>query len=351
MKLLDIIAEHFIEEAKHPYEYLSADAQEVAKHIMAGLNIPKEEIKGDTKNRIIILSDRPRAEIFADLEKLGYKRYEGRKYIKSSGGGYVAPNGVQIIHKPLELSKQGGAGISNETIVVEHIQQALDQVSPLTVIFKGKNKDLTYKNVTGVTHIGKEGESKGWKGDIALQTKDGSKHISIKKDGGYRWESVVRRFRTTYEAFMNKAIAGEIPNLKLVPAKDNPRLLLMMSPSGKPYGRIFIKGHPELEPGSDTIYQMAFGPDHADIVQRTFSKGDFNLKGNVLTINSSKVMEDMKDFNEEDFPVIEFERNASKATRLDGIYQRGILMRTRPAGQAKGSSRANYLYVDYKDIM
>jgi len=341
--LLDLIAEHFLNEAKHPYEYLSATAKETAQDIMKALKIPKEEIGGATKNRVIVLSDKPRAEVFSSLEKMGYKRYEGTTYIGSSGGGFVSPTGVEIIHKSLAQSKTGGAGIENEQIAYEQIDKAFVSANPLTIVFKGKNKSITYNKVTSVTHIGKEGESKGWKGDIALHTEEGAKHISIKKDGGYRWESVVKRFRTTYETFMNKAVAGEIPNLELIPHKDNPRLLIMTSPSGKPYGRIFIKNHPDLEPGSDTIYQMAFGPDHADIVQRTFTEGDFELKGNVLTITCTKVLEDENDLDPDDLPVIEFERNASKATKLDGIYQRGILMRTRPAGQAKGTSRANYL--------
>ena len=351
MMLLDLIAEHFLEEAKKEFDYLSDTAKETAAELMAGLGIPKEEIKAYNKNRIIILSDKPRSEIFSQLEKLGYERIDSAKYVGSSGGGYVAPNGVEIIHKPLSQSKTGGAGVDNEIIVVDKVKEALAEQPNLTVIFKGKNKDLTYKNVTGIDHIGKEGEAKGWKGDLRLLTKDGEKHISIKQDGGYRWESVMKRFRPTFEAFMKKAMAGEIEELDLTPASENPKLLQMLDKSGRAYGRIFIQNHPDLAPGSKTIHDMAFGPDHADIVQKTFTDSDFSLKGDTLVIKSTKNMTDVKDFEEGDFPIVEFERNASKATKTEGMYGRGIVMRTRPIGQIKGGSRANYLYVDYKDII
>jgi len=180
--LLDLIAEHFLREAKKEFDYLSDRAKVVAATIMAGLDIPKEEIKAYSKNRIIILSDKPRAEIFAGLEKIGFTRIDPSKSVGSSGGGYESEDGVEIIHKPLGQSKTGGAGIENEDIVVTKVKEALEEQPNLTVIFKGKNKDLTYKNVTGIDHIGKEGESKGWKGDLRLLTKDGEKHISIKKD-------------------------------------------------------------------------------------------------------------------------------------------------------------------------
>lgn len=351
MKLLDLIAEYFISEAKKEFEYLSPRAQEVAGVIMAGLDIPKDEIKAHSKTRIIILSDKPRAEVFAGLEKLGFTRIDASKNVGSSGGGYESEDGIQIIHKPLGQSKTGGAGIANENIVVDRVKEALAEQPNLTVVFKAKNKDLVYKNVTGIDHIGKEGESKGWKGDLRLLTKDGEKHISIKQDGGYRWESVMKRFRPTFEAFMKKAMAGEIDKLALTPHPDNPKLLVMADPDGRPYGRIFIENHPDLAPGSKVIDDMAFGPDHSDIVQKTFMDSDFELKGDTFTINTSKVMTDINDFEEGDFPIVEFERNASKATKVEGMYGRGIVMRTRPIGQIKAGGRANYLYLDYKDIV
>jgi len=44
--------------AKKPYEYLSIEAKKVADKIRKELNLPKEEIKADTKTRIIIFTDR-----------------------------------------------------------------------------------------------------------------------------------------------------------------------------------------------------------------------------------------------------------------------------------------------------
>ena len=355
MKLLNLIAEHFLQEVGGPYEQLSAQAKEVAEDIMKALGLSKEEIGKHTRNRIIVRSDKPRAEIFRALEDMGFER--DPDIVGSNPGGFRAESGIEIIHKPLSDEKNvGNAGTGNELVFVDEIKKFLDQKRPLDVVLKGKNKSATFKGVTDVVHIGKEGESKGWKGDARLIANGKEVNVSIKLDGGYRWESVIKRYRDVFETVLKKGLAGEIPDLELRPSTKKKNLLLMMNPNNdKAYGRIFVTGHPDLAKGSKSIEDMAFGPDEAIIAQRSFMESDFSLSGNTLTVACSKVFETVDDFDDDDFPVIEFERNASKASKSDkdpnDVYGRGIVMRTRPAGQAKGGAKANYLYLDYKDVM
>jgi hypothetical protein len=336
------------EMAKKPFSNLTQQAQEVGKAIMNKLSIPQDEIASHAKNRIIVLTDIPRREVFQALGEMGFEK-DGT-ITGSSGGGFRTPEGIEIIHKPKTLTALGGAGVNNENFVVEKIQNALENTSPLAVIFKSdKGPDLAYKGVTGISHIGKEGEKKGWKGDIALETSSGTRHISVKEDGPYRWESVMGRYKEFYQKFITNAFEEKYDFLKLVPLEENPRVLRMMNPANnKPYGRIFILNHPEIE--KDT-YSMAFGVDRAEIVQRSFEDSDFKLDGNTLTIHASKTMEDLKDFEKGDLPVIEFERNASKATKLDGPFNRGIVMRTSPMRRyMKTTERANNLVLNYDQI-
>lgn len=355
MKLLDLISEYFLNEVGGPYEQLSSVAKEVAQDIMKALDLSKEEIGKHARNRIIVRSDKPRAEIFKALEDMGFER--DPDIVGSNPGGFRTENGIEIIHKPFSAEKSvGNAGIGNEMAFIDGIKSFLEQKRPLDVVLKGKNKSTTIKGVTEVVHIGKEGESKGWKGDARLIAGGKEVNISIKLDGGYRWESVIKRYRDVFETVLKKGLAGEIPNLELRPSTEKKNLLLMMNPNNnKAYGRIFITGHPDLEKDSSSIHDMAFGPDNAIIVQRSFTEGDFSLSGNTLTVTCSKVLETVDDFEDDDFPVIEFERNASKASKADkdpnDVYGRGIVMRTRPAGQAKGTDKANYLYLDYNDVM
>lgn len=337
-------------EAKKPFEHLSQQAQSVADQLIKTLGIPKDEIKADTRNRIVILTDRSRSDIFSKLEGLGFER--DTTMTGSSAGGYRTDDGVEIIHKPLSLNLRGGAGIKNEVIFVDLINEALEQETPLTVkITPSEGKTLIYSNVTEVNHIGKIGESKGWKGDVALKTEKGQEHISIKKDGPYRWESVMTRYPEIYRTFMEKAINGQIPNLELVQDQENPRLLKMIDPvTSKPYGRIFITDHPDVS-SKETVEAMAFGNDNADVVQKTFTEGDFKLDRNILHIKSTRNITSYEELEEEDLPILEFERNASKATKTEGIYGRGIVMRTSPKKVlTKASSKANHLLLSVKDL-
>lgn len=351
---LQILREVFgidLTEAKHEFSYLSSEAQAVAKELMQALGIDQDSIKAATKNKIVLLVDTPRAEVFSKLEDLGFER--DATMSGSSGGGYRSPEGIEVIHKPASSAATGGAGVDNEHALTDAINSAIEQHGPITVVIKGPKNTLTYKGVKKAIHVGKEGEAKGWKGDAQLITADGEKHISIKKDGGYRWESAITRYRPFYEMFMQKAYDGKLPKLELKPDPANPRVLQMMNPdNNKPYGRVYITGHPQLE--ADT-YEMAFGPDNADIVQRTFTPSDFNFEGDTLTINASRVIasaDGVAAFEKKELPIIEFERNASKATKTDGPFGRGIIMRTSPQGRVDAaSSRANNLVLTYDQVM
>ena len=339
-----------LSEAKHPFEYLNASAQEVAQEIMAKLDISKEDIKAATKSKIIVLSDIPRQEFFSKLADLGYERVTTLG--GSSAGGFRAANGTEILHKPATASAQGGAGVENENVFVNTLNNYIQEHGPVSVEIRGEENTITYNRVSRVDHIGKEGESKGWKGDARLMTADGEKHLSIKKDGGYRWESVINRYRPFYETFLTKAYNGEIEGLELRPLPENPRVLQMMNPANdKPYGRIYITGHPELE--ADT-YNMAFGIDNADIVQRTFLPSDFVFENGKVIIRVSRVLlasNGIEGFTEDELPVIEFERNASKATKTEGPFSRGIVMRTSPRKKISTTGKANDLTLSYDQIM
>ena len=336
------------EMAKKPFSFLTQQAQDIAKDIMGKLNISQEEIAAHSKNRIIILTDIPRQKVFQSLQDMGYERDSTMR--GSSGGGYRAPNGIEIIHKPKSLTTIGGAGVGNENFIVSKIQSALESTPTLEIkITSDDGPDLTYNGVTGVSHVGKEGEKKGWKGDITLDTSTGTRYISIKEDGPYRWESVMKRYKDFYEDFITNAYNEKYDFIRLVPLEDNPRVLQMINPTNnKPYGRIFVLNHPDVE--KDT-YDMAFGKDNAEIVQRSFTDDDFKLEGNTLKIHTSRTMKDLDDFREEDMPIIEFERNASKATKLNGPFGRGIIMRTSPMKRyLKTTKKANNLVLDLDKI-
>ena len=338
-----------LKEVRHPFNYLSPKAQEVGKEIIDKLNIPEEDIKGANKNKIIILTDIPRQEIFSSLEKLGYKR--DPNISGSTPGGFVAPNGTPIIHKFKSL----GTGIKNENIFADTINNIIEQSTEgfIDIEIIANNKTLSYKKVNKAISIGKEGEKKQWKGDVLLKTEEGDKSISLKQDGKFRWEGAITRYENLYRNFLSKAENNEIPNLELKPDPENPKVLQMWNPNNnKPYGRIFIKDLPEFN-DPEYLKSISFGKDNAVIVQRTFSNKDFsyNENNNQLKISATKIITSIDDFTPEDFPVLEFERNASKATKLTGALGRGIILRISPQTQMlRAGEKANNLVLSYDDI-
>ena len=69
-----------------------------------------------------------------------------------------------------------------------------------------------------------------------------------------------------------------------------------------------------------------------------------------LDITSTKNYKEVDDFKEEDYPILQLERNASKATKTQGLTGRGITIRTVPASAMKTGARANNLTIDYNEI-
>lgn len=341
-----------LNEVKNPYENLSDTAKETAEELMKNFDLTKDNIKSSAKNRIIILSDIPRSEIFKTLEKLGYKK--DVNIPGSSAGGYISPNGTQIITKSESLTKVGGAGIENENIFVDNINNYINNsdFDEIEVIITDGSKKLIFNNVINAKNIGKEGENKGWKGDALLTTTSGTKSISIKKDGPFRWESAMGRYKDLYNIFMEKAYNKKIPNLELTPDPENPKVLQMMNPKTKtPYGRIFITDVPDL---NDQLEDLVFGKDKASVIQKTFTDNDFTFNGDkdILTINVSKIITSVDEIEEKDKPVLEFERNASKATQTSGYKGRGIILRISPQERmTSASSRANNLILTYNQAI
>ena len=333
---------NLINEAKHPFDYLSKEAQELGKELIRNLNLEDGEIIAHAKNRIIVYTDRPRNEVFQALKNLGYEKQQVRG---SSAGGYVTPEGIEIIHKA--QTSIGNAGLDNEDALVRKVnERSSAEGGPINVFFKGKNGvNFSYKNVTGAEGVGREtGGNK--KADVKLKTSSGEIPISVKEDKPFRWSSAMRTHRDVYKAVLEPGLKGT-DDLKLVQDEENPFLLNMINPNNnKPYGSIYVLNAPGMD--YDTL---AFGSDKAVIVKATFDDDSFSFNNNTLTIQTAGNYDKEEHFTEDDKPIIRFERNASKATQSKGYAGRGITIRTVPSkGFNNRTPRANVLVIDYKDL-
>jgi hypothetical protein len=341
-----------ISEAKKPFDTLSSKAKDLAKSISDLVGIPLENFYAHSINRILIVAPEGmrRGELFDKIEQepsLNLTRVRSR-LPGSSAGGFKSEDGIEIILKDSTTQRLGSAGLENEQIFNNTIKSAIEQVgSPIKIIIKGaNNKTLVFNDVTKSVDIGRDTQG-GKKSDIDLYTSEGVKGISLKKDGAFRWASAMTAFPELYDKFIGGAYNNKIPNLELVADETNPALLKMVNPEGRPYGRLFILNFPPLEKNFELL---AFGSDKVSIIQRTFNPSDFSLEGDTLTINVTKIYTKIEDIPDSDRPIIEFERNASKATKTDGYKNRGIIMRISPRSSYKETNKGNKFVIDYKDI-
>ena len=335
---------NLIKEAKRPFEYLSKEAQELGKELIQKLNLEDSELIADSKNRIIIYTDRPRHEVFRALSDLGYEHTHMVR--GSSGGGYITPEGVEIIHKP--QTSVGLAGLDTEAALVNKVEEAVNtNGGPINVIFIGKNGvNLDYKNVKGAVGVG-EKTSGNKKADVVLLTPEGEMPISVKEDKAFRWSSAMTTHRQVFDAVLKPAMGEGTEDLKLVQDEKNPKLLNMINPKNNlPYGSIYVLNAPDMD-----YKTLAFGSDNAAVVKASFEDKDFNLNNGTLTVHTAGNYSQADHFSEDDKPIIRFERNASKATNTEGHTGRGITIRTVPAkGYNNRTSRANTLDIEYKDL-
>jgi len=237
---------------------------------------------------------------------------------------------ISSIYKSSNLGGQvgGGAGVSNEKELVDAVNNAIDQNGgPINVKFVDNDeKEILIPGVTQAKGMGTTGSKQGLKGDVTLVTKsNGEQNISVKKDGPYWWSSERKNFAELLNKFIESGKAGKIPNLILKQNPLQPKVLDMMDPKdNRRYGRIFILNYPGID---DNLEKITFGPDKAKIVQRSFSSTDYDLDKGVLTIKTTRNMNDVSDLKDTDKPIIMLARHENQS--------HGIDFRTIPYKQAK----------------
>jgi hypothetical protein len=266
--------------------------------------------------------------------------------ITGKSGGQELILRVSSIFKSSKLGGQsgGGAGISNENELIDNINNFIEQSDKyLNITFVDENNiKITIPNVIKADKMGSTGSVRGLKGDVKLITTNGSQNISVKKDGNFWWSSERKNFSELLNKFIELGKKGNIPNLIIKQNPTQPKILDMVDPKdNRRYGRIFIVNYPGID---DNIENITFGPDKVKIIQRTFSPLDFNLSGNLLTIKTTRNIDNVTDLKPEDKPIIMLARHENQ--------KYGIDFRTIPLKQAKfePTRGGKTLVLNYNDL-
>lgn len=293
------------------------EAAEDIKNELIDAGYAPEDIVIKSSKQIRLLTKG--AERKSTMDKL-LKDLEGSRYDinfkGSSLGAIIADDGTAIIVKPKE--RQGGlsAGLDNEQMLVDSINQYA-QDGPINIRFKGTNKSLSYNDVALAKSVGTD-TAGGKKADVQLLDKSGSviANISLKKANAEMWESADRRYKNLMLKLSEKLLDSPFPNVALRTTDKKDIYRLYNPETGTDLGGLVITDLPDNENES-----IVFGTDNPKtiVIKHTFQPSDFSFNKSILTINSGTIFTDLKDIEGTKYEPILVIRHDVTRTATNGL--------------------------------
>ena len=293
---------------------INESAEDIKLKLMdAGFDENDIVIKSSKRIRLLTKGNERQATMDKLVDDLKYKYDPDFK--GSSLGAIIADDGTAILVKPKERQGGASAGLDNEAAFVNGINE-YTQDGPITVILQGKNKSLTYENVTKATEVGRD-TTGGKKADAKLLSGDTViANISLKKGNASMWESADRRYKELMQKFSQKLLKDPFPTLGLRPTEKTDIYRLTNPETGQDYSGIIITDLPNSEEES-----IIFGTDDPKtvVVKKTFTKNDFKFENNTLTIDSGFVASDLSDIENTDLDPVLVVRHDVTRTATNGL--------------------------------
>jgi hypothetical protein len=280
------------------------------------LGYKDQDIVPISKNKIKLLV--PAKERMSVINTLVSKlKYTWDKDLKGSSiGGVVGKDGTIIIPKPAEKQGAGSAGLGNESFLANKINQTVEEVGPITVVFKSKGKIIKYNKVDAAEEAGRD-TAGGKKSDIRLLS-NGKVigNLSLKQENASMWESADKRYKDLMIKLVNRLINKPYPNLGLAQSDKKDIYRLYNPKTNEEYGGIIITGLDKSD-----INSIVFGTDTPKtvVVKETFDEGDFLLSGKVLTVTVHDLLTDIKDVEGSKYEPILVIRHDSTRTATYGL--------------------------------
>jgi hypothetical protein len=243
------------------------------------ISLGYKNLKKMSSTKIAVLTDENRVKVLENIEnKIKGSRYDTKPSGESSVGRVII-GPIAVLAKP--AGKQGGAsaGVGNESIVVDTINEYTKK-GPINVVFKGGNKSFTVLACKKAEQVGGDTSNRK-KADIRLTDSKGKIYpISIKKDDAETWESADSYFSKDAKNIIDKAIKAN--KTKLV----NQGSYFTLEPN--------IAVTATTKEKKDVVFGSDLSPDGC-VITKTFTSRSFDLKGDTLTIDCSNIITEMKD--------------------------------------------------------
>jgi len=242
-----------------------------------------DKLKSISSKKIAVLVNSNRVKALEDIQKaLKGSRYDSTPSSESSIGKVIV-DGFAILAKPASKQGAASAGVENELIVVNTINN-IAKTGPVNVVFKGKNKDFVVMGCVEARSVGADTTGRK-KADIQLRdVKNNYYPISIKKDDAETWESADSYFSAEAKKIIQKAINEK--KAKLI----SENTYFQLEPN------IAVKATEQEKK------EVVFGSDLENkgcIITKTFSSSSFKQEEDTLIIECTHIITALTDVKDD----------------------------------------------------
>jgi len=243
-------------------------------------SIGYSNIKKISSNKIAVLSTENRIDVLNNLNK----KIKGSIYDKTpsseSSVGKLKIGQFIVLVKPAGKQGTASAGVGNEKFLVDTVNNIIKKMGSVNVHFKQGSKTFKILNCTSVESVGADTSGRK-KADVVFLSKKNIKYpVSIKKDDAETWESADSYFSEEAKKIIDKAIKDK--KTKLVSQGTHYTIEPNIAVTATRKEKI------------DVVFGSDLSPNGA-VITKTFSKGDFELKGENLIINVSNIITELSD--------------------------------------------------------
>lgn len=325
----------------------SDDAEEAINILKQSLNLTDDNFKKESGKRYkILVPGSERVEYIKKIQDIDGFEYDSS--VPGSSVGGLKYKNILFLLKPSSAQGRSSAGTGNEDILINKVQDYIDQ-GATKIVFKGKNKSYTIDNINNIEGVGYD-VAGGKKADVIISASDKNYPISIKQDNAGFWESADSRYNKLISKLSDKILNDDFaPNLVFKPFLDklgNKKegiYNMFDDVNNKKVTGIIVTNLPENQEES-----IIFGSDNAIVIYKTYTDDDFKLSGNTLTVNVSKIIEnidDVEEFNLE--PVLNIRHDSTRAAT------RGIRATVQPKNLVYpgGKLSGDKIELDYNEIV
>jgi hypothetical protein len=217
------------------------------------------------------------------LEKKFDVKYD-RSTSLSSIGHLVIENKFLLTAKPKSRQGSASAGLDNEIMLVQEINNAVAESSKntITIVFRHGNTKFELKGVTKAVGAGADTAGRK-KSDVNIFSNNKPIPISLKKDNAENWESADSYWGATARKFIDYAV--EKKQARLVQDGN----IYKLEPN------LAVKA--DMKEKENVVFGSDILPLRGAVIKRTFQKEDFkyDAKTDTLTISVSEIMRTLSD--------------------------------------------------------